>query len=431
MCNSPTLTQTTQQPAPTDPTPSFDTGDGGFGQTIGANQTQSTVPVTGPTKLATLLKYALPIVQGGLVGWAGGKGHPQGGFGAANDFWERQRQYQMQQAVLGQQIQNNNINNFMRQAHAAYYLGRTPGGPGTMQATTPANPVAMPLKPGQLASEAPPDLDAAAVAGQTSAGPTGATSGGGMLPRTPSVGKPTLRDTSEGLMDVSGSEAVPVRARLPRAPSRFNSGTPTTADGTPVGGQLVPLKSVAADKPTNPMTDLESGAIASLRAQHPDWSDAQVYSAVKRAGQKPDKDESVITPQQERQFRSQYSAREETGLRQLQSEQEADLDKLNGGDPDTAAKIDPQYGEKKAAITQRYTDARKDLHQRLVTEASGLGIDLDTPMATKGNPRGPAGSGNPNDRIPIVNADGVAGTVPRSQLQKALKKGYKQAAAPN
>src|SRR5580704_4431498 len=60
--------------------------------------------VNTPTKFGQLLKIAAPILEGGLVGAAGGKGHPGGGFGAAQDFYAQRRQQQLQQAILQRQV---------------------------------------------------------------------------------------------------------------------------------------------------------------------------------------------------------------------------------------------------------------------------------------------------------------------------------------
>jgi hypothetical protein len=79
------------------------------------------------------------------------------------------------------------------------------------------------------------------------------------------------------------------------------------------------------------------------------------------------------------------------------------------------------------------------LHTRMVGEATAMGIDLDSPMtakaprsAPKGGPQvtgaapgSNASTGSGSDRVSVTGPDGALGTIPRKQLQKALKRGYK------
>ena len=144
------------------------------------------------------MKVLRPAIQGGLIGLAGGKGHPQGGFGAANDFFNQRRQMLLQQTMLQRQLQNDSQRNALEAARARYYDTRS-GAYDTSQ-TAPVNPVAAPLRPGQMPSEAPPDLTPDNVPSQ----------GSGVL-----SAKPQLRETDQGLMDISGTTATPVTTRVP------------------------------------------------------------------------------------------------------------------------------------------------------------------------------------------------------------------------
>ena len=148
---------------------------------------------------------------------------------------------------------------------------------------------------------------------------------------------------------------------------------------------------------------------------------ARVLQYVDSLTRRPEKDDTVLKPQQERILRSQFATREESSLRQLQSEQEKDLDALeNTG----SGEFDPQFSQKQTTIKQKYDSLRQDLHGRMVQEAGSMGIDLESPMATKAPRKAPSG-GSGNDRVTVTGPDGTPGTVPRAQLQKALKRGYR------
>lgn len=76
------------------------------------------------TKGQALLKFIAPILGGGLVGLAGGKGHPQGGFGAANEFFAQRRQSLLQQAMLQRQQQDDAFRNALEAAKTQRELAR-------------------------------------------------------------------------------------------------------------------------------------------------------------------------------------------------------------------------------------------------------------------------------------------------------------------
>lgn len=77
-----------------------------------------------PTKFGMLMRVLGPALQGGLIGLAGGQGHPGGGFGAAQDFHDRQRAYQMQAMLLQRQFQNDAYRNALEAARTHHELNR-------------------------------------------------------------------------------------------------------------------------------------------------------------------------------------------------------------------------------------------------------------------------------------------------------------------
>src|SRR5882724_5967452 len=68
-----------------------------FGRALQVGTTGTYDPTDGqgrgprPTKFGVLMKFITPALEGGFVGLAGGKGHPQGGFGAANEHCQQKR----------------------------------------------------------------------------------------------------------------------------------------------------------------------------------------------------------------------------------------------------------------------------------------------------------------------------------------------------
>jgi hypothetical protein len=76
------------------------------------------------TKWGALAKLVGPMLQGGLIGWAGGKGTPGGGFNAANDHFQRQRAMQMQYALLARQLQNDQFRNALEFARTQHTLNQ-------------------------------------------------------------------------------------------------------------------------------------------------------------------------------------------------------------------------------------------------------------------------------------------------------------------
>ena len=78
------------------------------------------------TKWGILSRVLGPALEGGLIGLAGGKGHPQGGFGAANDFYNRQRAFQMQRTMLQRQLYNDQFKNALELARTQHEVSVPP-----------------------------------------------------------------------------------------------------------------------------------------------------------------------------------------------------------------------------------------------------------------------------------------------------------------
>lgn len=77
---------------------------------------------TSPTKFGSLMKVLAPMLQGGLIGWAGGKGTPGGGFNAANNHFAQRRAMQMQQMMMGRQLNNDQFRNMLEYARTQHEM---------------------------------------------------------------------------------------------------------------------------------------------------------------------------------------------------------------------------------------------------------------------------------------------------------------------
>jgi hypothetical protein len=403
----------------------LDTGDGGLGQTLNSATPPATVPVTHDTKFGMLMKVIGPALQGGLIGLAGGKGHPQGGFGAANDWFNQRRQMLLQQTMLQRQLQNDSQRNALEAARMRYYDARTGAYDGS--STAPANPVAMPLRPGQMPSEAPPDLTPNNVPSQ----------GSGVL-----KAKPELRETDQGLMDINGTTATPVTTRAPFKPTQFNSGSPQI-DGIPVGGNRVPLRAPGSARASGWKNQAEEDAVVEYKTNHPDASSADLVRYVSGLTRPPKDTSGNMSPKEYRARQASLLTTLNSGFKQIETSRQRQLNAMGG---ELASPGDIQE------LDQDTAEAKQTMHERLVDQATAEGIDIGTvpdyraqlqnsnsraPLTPPNNgPQGSAASspvrpknvpsgGSGNDRVSVTGPDGTLGTVPRAQLQKALKRGYK------
>ena len=403
----------------------LDTGDGGLGQTLNSATPPATVPVTHDTKFGMLMKVLGPALQGGFIGLASGRGHQFGGFGAAQDFFNQRRQMLLQQTMLQRQLQNDSQRNALEAARARYYDTRS-GAYDTSQ-TAPANPVAAPLRPGQMPSEAPPDLTPDNVPSQ----------GSGVL-----SAKPQLRETDQGLMDISGTTATPVTTRVPLKPSQFNSGSPQI-DGIPVGGNRVPLRSPGSARSSGWRTDAEEQAAAEYRAKNPDASASEILRYVSGLTRAPKDTSGNMSPKEYRARQASLLTALNSGFKQIETSRQRQLAAMGGefASPDEVRELDEDSAE-----------AKQTMHQRLVDQATAEGIDIGTvpnyraqlqnsnsraPLtppnsgpqgsaaSTPARPKNVSTGGSRNDRVTVTGPDGTPGTVPRAQLQRALKRGYK------
>lgn len=83
-----------------------------------------TLSVMAPTKFGKLLKVLQPILEGGTIGAFSGKGHPGGGFGAAQDFYNAKRQHDLQMAAFQNTLQNSQAQRALEAARTAHEVNQ-------------------------------------------------------------------------------------------------------------------------------------------------------------------------------------------------------------------------------------------------------------------------------------------------------------------
>jgi hypothetical protein len=338
------------------------------------------------TKLGSLVNFLGPVLQGGLVGWAGGKGTPGGGFTAANNFFTQQRQLTMQQAMMRRQLYNDQVQNAQRIAEEQYYAR---GGPVRQNAPVigdngnfwSMNPVTR-------------QLEDTGVKAQPKAAKADATDydkdRGVIVDRTKNTWTVPVREGSgdEGANQVS--TGLPTGPPTAQTIIRKNAGLPTTlGNGSPAqspsgiatsaSGGLPTSPNALPPKPVNPGSEtnqLKTKAEASIRAQHPNWNDAEVYSALEGLGRKPESD-GTPTPAQMAKQRAQLFSLQNRELAEAESAHARALDR-----PEAEFNMDE--------LNTNYQNQVNDIKQRYRDFASATGIDLDTPPS--GNRKAGGGS---------------------------------------
>jgi len=203
-----------------------------------------------PTKFGALMKFLAPIMEGGLVGLAGGKGHPQGGFGAANEHFQQKRALTMQQIMLQRQLQDSAYKNSLEAARTNHLL-QQPNFNGRGVAPikgrdAQGNLVYMRPNPqtGQyelITGITPDEADDSKLQmtdqGLVSVDPRNATARPVMLPRTPPGGSTASGDDSSD----SDEDSI--------ASTQFNSGSPRLPLKPGVGSQSPDgIKAVASQR---------------------------------------------------------------------------------------------------------------------------------------------------------------------------------------
>jgi hypothetical protein len=363
------------------------------------------------TKLGRLLKVLEPALEGGAIGALSGKGHPGGGFGAANDFYAQRRQQQIQQAVLQRQVAQTQAQIKARQDANAIAQQRADNEDW-------GQPIA-----GQDAQGNPAYFVRNRRTGETK-------QVNGFAPPDKADKSSTVM-TDQGLMSVTGTTATPVT--LPGAPSMAPTmipGGPPGVPGLPLGppaqARALPLHAPGFGKPQHESdfsqfydeylddNDLDDTAANRLKAR----------AAYNSAGRKPESDGS-LTGAAYTKRQGQYIDQLNRGFASSEQQRAKDLKAL-AKDPTLTP---DELAAKQQQIEEDNADRKQTLHQRMADAASSQGIDIgDVPdyrAQLSNGGRGGAPNAPPN--AARANSGKVAG--PADVAAWAKKKGISVPAA--
>jgi len=339
----------------------------------GSAQTQIGTQKT-PTKLGTLLKFLAPAIQGGLIGWAGGKAAPGGGWNAAQNFFDRRRQNLMQMALFQQQLRNEAIQNAQRLAEANYYAR---GGP--VRQSQPVigkngnywslNPVTRQLEDTGVPAQQKTNtkLDQTELT-------TDANGNAVVVDRTKGTARPVTMENSGGNATDESQTGLPEGTPIAADIIRRNAGIPRTPPSAPSpsavkmsGGMLLSLapKGSATSR-------LEDAAVADIRKKHPGWDDAQVLSAVSKLRSTKTESDGTPTPTELQKTRAQILTLQNRELAEAGAAHTRELEKDDA--PFRLDEINQAFQGQVDAIKQRYRDF-----------AATMGVDLDNPPTAQRN----------------------------------------------
>lgn len=392
-----------------------------------------TASVNAPTKFGHLLSFIAPLAAGAAIGGLAGRGHPGGGFGAANEVFSRRRQMDIEQQMRQAQIANYANEAKLREATIALDAARTSheiNRPNftsvrtTMGQDEHGKPVI--LKPNPVTGEmepvegyAPLDKPEKFTALPTDSGFQKFNTGTGEV--DPIMARGTASPAES-------TTSVPVGPN-PVGPGQFGGATASPSavrsGGVPTGAPGVPLMPVSTRKDTMAHAekvtsrDAQGNEVDSLidnTPGSPTFGQVLKKNVAYRAD-RPDKKADPDAPLQGKEYRrlkTQYLGRLEGEFRQSEQQLQRDLDGIEKG---TSTKTQEQAEQENA-------DRKQNLHQRIVGEAQGVGIDLGqvpdyqskTPEQSQGVPQAAPGS------APQTTAQPAAKVPPAGAVEAWAKK---------
>lgn len=203
----------------------------------------TTVSVNAPTKFGKLLNLVQPMLEGAAVGGFEGKGHPGGGFGAAQEFYDKQREHKLRDAMLQHTLTSDTFRNALEAAKTQHELGRPnfPNGRVTTARNAAGVPVLLRPNPETGVDEEIP----------------------GYSPLDKNEDNVTPHMTDQGLMGISKTgEAAPITVpgaqqtlETPLGPNnpvpgnKFSGATASPRAISQVAGPAVPLHAPGFGKP--------------------------------------------------------------------------------------------------------------------------------------------------------------------------------------
>lgn len=380
----------------------------------------TSVSVNAPTKFGKLMSLVQPMIEGAAVGGFSGKGHPGGGFGAAQDFYTAQRNRQLQQAMLQHTLTNDAFHNALEAARTQREINRPnftrvaftnangPNGPVLLHTNSDTG------QPEEVQGYSPFDKNEDNV-------------------------KPEMTD--QGLMGISKSgQATPIT--VPGAPQTVS--TPTGSKETTAGnrysgagaspsitrqvpGAPIPLgpPKKASDKPDS--VDLQDFDYLTKPKEQggmgltPD----QAHARIKSQDRKPDTSDQPLKGAKYNAARQKIQGNLDRDLKGSETTRTKDI-KAALDDPDQIRQAEEDNADRKQQIHQKYAD-----------EADAMGIDLgqvpdyraqlNSNVSATSAPNTAPGKASGGGRVNVVAPDGTPGTIPATQLATAKKRGYKVA----
>jgi len=454
MCKTEAAQQMPLNTAPNGATLSANDGQGDFGAPGGdplsiALQRESaanptTVSVNAPTKFGKLMNLITPMLEGAAVGGFSGKGHPGGGFGAAQEFYDKQNARKLQLTLLQRNLQNDQVRNALEVARTAHEINRPnfPNGRVTPGQDASGNPVL--LRPNPVTGVYEP-IDGYSPADKDNDSVQHVMTDQGLVLLDRKSGKARL-----ATLDDNGQAPAATGAPM---------GAPRSTGVVQFGGKTYPMNvaQVPGAPPQSPGAIRTGRAVGSLQGngaplmppskpQHENdfsqfydkWLDdnSQDDTAANRlkareqysaAGRKPSADESPnMSPKEYRKRQGQYTDQLTRGFSASEQQRTKELNALS---KDVMAQSSPDdLAAKQQQIEEENADRKQALHQRIVDAASGQGIDMgqvpDYRAQLDGGGQASGGQSNGAPRnAPGANAQGDKVATPMDVMAWAQKKG--------
>lgn len=348
------------------------------------------VSVDAPTRFGQLMKIVTPMLEGAAIGGFSGKGHPGGGFGAAQDFYDKKRdrdlrmaQFQRQAAQTQAQIDERSRANDISQERA----DREDWGQPIAGQDAAGNPIF--------------------VVRNRRTGETKQVQGVSPLDKDNGSVQHVMTDQGLVLLDRSGKARLATLDDNSQVATGAPMGPPRSTGVVQFGGRTYPMNvaQVPGAPPQSPGALRTGRAVGSLqgngaplmppsRPQHEDdfsqfydkWLDdnSQDDTAANRlkaralysgAQRKPsDDDTGGLKGKAYTKRQGQYLDQLNRGFAASEAQRTKELNSLG---KDVMAQSSPDdLAAKQQAIEEENADRKQALHQRIVDAAAGQGIDL-------------------------------------------------------
>ncbi len=369
------------------------------------------VSVKTPTKFGMLMNLMAPMLEGAAVGGFTGKGHPGGGFGAAQDYFVQQRMRQMQAQQFLANMQKTQADVEKARAEAEWNL-RRPGLTRTAPAIHGIGPSGEPV----FMAQNPNTNQWEVINGISPEGPlpdyqTIGTNAGivkydkrGIAPTLP-LTMQTQQSAAvgnqlpENIAPLANSElwGGPSRSDLQGPlPTKFNSGRPRMSASIPSAPPTAipqilqpPPKQEREETPEQQdfdylTTPKEKGGMGLT----PD----QAHARMRAQDRRPDESDQPLTGQRYNVARQKIQSALNRQFAESESRRKADLAALEKKHS-TGEITDDEYASQRQQIEEDNADRKQAAHEQAAAEAQGMGINLGVVPNYREQLRGGGGRG--------------------------------------